>query len=82
MKYGYARVSTGDQNPALQLDALFRAGSRVHDVHVHEADIGETEYGDFPIAGVNRAGRGVDAQELPGGLLKCQRDQVFRVPAA
>ena len=26
MKYGYARVSTDDQNPALQLSALNRAG--------------------------------------------------------
>jgi len=26
MKYGYARVSTDDQNPALQLAALKRAG--------------------------------------------------------
>jgi DNA invertase Pin-like site-specific DNA recombinase len=26
MKYGYARVSTGDQNPALQFAALKKAG--------------------------------------------------------
>jgi len=26
MKYGYARVSTDDQNPALQLAALKKAG--------------------------------------------------------
>jgi DNA invertase Pin-like site-specific DNA recombinase len=26
MKYGYARVSTDDQNPALQINALRRAG--------------------------------------------------------
>jgi DNA invertase Pin-like site-specific DNA recombinase len=26
MQYGYARVSTIDQNPALQIDALRRAG--------------------------------------------------------
>src|SRR5258708_36827737 len=26
MKYGYARVSTGDQNPAMQLAALKKAG--------------------------------------------------------
>jgi DNA invertase Pin-like site-specific DNA recombinase len=25
MKYGYARVSTADQNPALQMDALKKA---------------------------------------------------------
>jgi DNA invertase Pin-like site-specific DNA recombinase len=28
MKYGYARVSTGDQNPALQLAALKKAGCK------------------------------------------------------
>ncbi len=28
MKYGYARVSTEDQNPALQLSALNRAGCK------------------------------------------------------
>jgi DNA invertase Pin-like site-specific DNA recombinase len=28
MKYGYARVSTEDQNPALQLAALRRAGCK------------------------------------------------------
>ncbi len=28
MKYGYARVSTEDQNPALQLVALQRAGCK------------------------------------------------------
>ena len=29
MKYGYARVGTDDQNPALQMDALKKA-ERVH----------------------------------------------------
>ena len=28
MKYGYARVSTDDQNPALQLEALRKAGCK------------------------------------------------------
>jgi DNA invertase Pin-like site-specific DNA recombinase len=28
MKYGYARVSTGDQTPALQLAALKKAGCK------------------------------------------------------
>jgi DNA invertase Pin-like site-specific DNA recombinase len=28
MKYGYARVSTADQNPALQMDALKKAKCR------------------------------------------------------
>ena len=28
MKYGYARVSTGDQSPALQIAALKKAGCK------------------------------------------------------
>jgi DNA invertase Pin-like site-specific DNA recombinase len=34
MQLGYARVSTADQNPAHQVDALIRAGVEKEDIHV------------------------------------------------
>lgn len=37
MSIGYARVSTPDQNPAHQIDALIRAGVAERDVHVDTA---------------------------------------------
>jgi DNA invertase Pin-like site-specific DNA recombinase len=36
MKYGYARVSTDDQNPALQIDALRQAGCGENQIFVDE----------------------------------------------
>lgn len=37
MSIGYARISTPDQNPAHQIDALIRAGVAERDVHVDTA---------------------------------------------
>ena len=37
MKYGYARVSTDDQNPALQLAALKKAGFLTRDAREKES---------------------------------------------
>jgi DNA invertase Pin-like site-specific DNA recombinase len=37
MLIGYARVSTAEQNPAHQIDALHRAGVAIDDVHVDHA---------------------------------------------
>lgn len=37
MLVGYARVSTAEQNPAHQIDALVRAGVGIDDVHVDHA---------------------------------------------
>lgn len=37
MLIGYARVSTAEQNPAHQIDALHRAGVGIDDVHVDHA---------------------------------------------
>lgn len=38
--YGYARVSTGDQNPQLQKDALLRAGVQARDIFTDEGQSG------------------------------------------
>lgn len=42
MKYGYARVSTDDQNPALQLNALRRAGCSARAIFMDEGISGTT----------------------------------------
>lgn len=42
MKYGYARVSTTDQNPALQIDALRTAGCGEKHILVDEGQSGAT----------------------------------------
>ena len=41
MKYGYARVSIDDQNPALQLAALKKAGCQT--VHLRDREQGRCE---------------------------------------
>ena len=40
MKYGYARVSTEDQNPALQLAALKKAGCKTETIFKDEGPSG------------------------------------------
>ena len=42
MKYGYARVSTDDQNPALQINALKRAGCTARAIFKDEGISGAT----------------------------------------
>ena len=47
MEYGYARVSTDDQNPALQLAALKKAGCRTV-----FRDEGQSDFGGTSLAAV------------------------------
>lgn len=42
MKFGYARVSTDDQDPGLQIDALRRAGCEERFIYVDEGKSGGT----------------------------------------
>ncbi|UBU10352.1 recombinase family protein [Nonomuraea gerenzanensis] len=37
MLFGYARISTADQNPDHQIDALLRAGVNRNDIHLDKA---------------------------------------------
>jgi DNA invertase Pin-like site-specific DNA recombinase len=63
MKYGYARVSTDDQTPALQLDALAKAGC-------------EKTYTDHGVSGVAIARPQLDRllkKLQPGDVLVCWR---------
>jgi DNA invertase Pin-like site-specific DNA recombinase len=50
MKYGYARVSTDDQNPVLQLAALKKAGCKV--LFKDEGLSGATTKPPLPFSGV------------------------------
>jgi DNA invertase Pin-like site-specific DNA recombinase len=42
MKFGYARVSTNDQNPAMQIDALRQAGCHERHIFVDQGKTGAT----------------------------------------
>ncbi|KSU73660.1 MULTISPECIES: recombinase family protein [Rhodococcus] len=43
MLFGYARVSSAEQNPAHQVDALARAGVEAENIHLDHAG-GATEF--------------------------------------